>query len=221
MCGEKGMGWMKKKKAIAITADGLICHSWIQEVPFVSHECLISLSWHPSRKAASLTTRLSRYDVANARIRREVFNLRQGGNLGAWGCVTCVCVRCWGIKQKKKKKKAKEPNRYRHTISRVSDTENCSISEWGRLRDLREAVKLPISLLISITSRSHSSPLYDWQLSLSHWFSTWERGGESSNEGCDGPISLKWSRRRMTSEWIHINVPFITVPREFGVMQAK
>lgn len=164
MRGEKGMGWMGKKKAIAITVDGLICHSWIQEVPFVSvaHECLISLSWHPSQQAASLTTRLSHYDVANARIRREVFNLRQGGNLGGLRDM-CLC-KSVGELSKKKKKTAKEPNRvccwrYRRAISRVSDTENCSISEWGRLRDLRKAVKLPISLLISITSRSHSSPL--------------------------------------------------------------
>lgn len=109
MCGEKGMGWSKKKKkAIAITVDGLICHSWIQEVPFVSpvaHECLISLSWHPSQQAASLTTRLSRYNVANARNPREVFNLRQGGNLGGVGASVGYTV---GELRKKKKKKRHE-----------------------------------------------------------------------------------------------------------------
>lgn len=44
----------------------------------------------------------------------------------------------------------------------VSDTANCSISEAEResVRDL-EAVKLPISLLISITGRSQSSHMID------------------------------------------------------------
>lgn len=70
----------------------------------------------------------------------------------------------------------------------------------GGLRDLREAVKLPISLLISIAkTHSLSPPLsgpshHDWQLESQPPIFHMTEAGKPSSERCDGPISLKWSR---------------------------